>query len=130
MTTTSTVDDQGAIAPRVSLIRPTARSRLTLADLHKSEWRQVLVAQWQAAWNHEVAEISPVTTRQFFLICGLLPIWNSLDSENLHVFRLQTEDGERWLGRMVEADKMATLAQSLGLQQADLSGAEIYLLVM
>lgn len=129
--TMSTVDDQGAIVPRVSLIRPTARSRLSLAELHESKWRQVSVAQWQAAWEYEVAETSPVTTRRFFLICGLLlPIWNSLDSENLQVFRLQTEEGERLLGRMVEADKMATLTQALGLRQVDLSAAEIYPLVM
>jgi hypothetical protein len=48
----------------------------------------------------------------------------------MQVFRLQTDDGERLLGRMVEPQKMAALAQSLELQQVDLSATEIYQMVM
>jgi hypothetical protein len=78
-----------------------------------------------------MAEASPFSTRRFFLICGLLlPIWNSLDSSSLRVFRLQTEVGERLLGRVIEPEKMQQIASSLGLHQVELSASEIFQVVL
>ncbi|MBE9108281.1 strawberry notch family protein [Nodosilinea sp. LEGE 07298] len=126
-----TVNAKGAIVPRVTLVRPASRgTKVAVSDMEKSFWVPARDAVWRRAWEAEAVEIPPTTTRRFFLICGLLlPIWNSLDSNTLRVFRLQTVTGERLLGRMVEADRMNHLAESLGLRQVDLSPAEIYTLV-
>jgi len=129
--TSSTVDEAGAVVPRMALVRPTGRSKITQAELTHSSWQSVPQEEWQHFWEKEVAEAPAFSTKRFFLICGLLlPIWNSLDSENLRVFRLQTDTGEQLLGRVIEPEKMQHIAASLGLHQVDLSASEIFHVVM
>jgi hypothetical protein len=131
ISTSSTVSESGAVIPRFALLRPSSRTKLTATELDHSSWEVVAQLEWQRGWEKEVQETPPVTTRRFFLICGLLlPIWNSLDSENLRVFRLQTDSGERFLGRVIEPHKLQRIAESLGIQQVELSASEVFQLVM
>lgn len=129
--TTATVDAQGAVVPRVALVRPTGRTKLLVSDFEKSAWRRSTREKWRRLWDEEVASAPAYTTSRFFLLSGLLlPIWNVLDTKHMRVFRLQTETGERLLGRTIEAEMMPAIASSLGLRQVKLSPTEIYHLVM
>lgn len=129
--TSSTVDESGTVVSRVALVRPTGRTKLTQAELERSSWQRASQQDWERFWEKEVAEAPPFSTRRFFLICGLLlPIWNSLDSDSLRVFRLQTVTGEQLLGRVIEPEKMQRIAESLGLHQVELSAPEIFQVVM
>ena len=131
MPTSSTVTDEGAVINRFSLVRPTDSTKLTEVDYAKSHWRNATLAEWHSSWDAEVASAPAFTTRRFFLICGLLlPIWNSLDSENMRVFRLQTDTGERLLGRVIEPHKIQEISQALGLHNVALAPAEVFDLVM
>ena len=129
--TTSTVSESGANIPRVALIRPVSSSKLTEAELANSNWQEVAQAQWENCWEEELSLLPEFTTDRFFLICGLLlPIWKSLDAENMRVYRLQTDDGERLLGRVIEPHKMKAIADSLGVHQVELSAAEMFAIVL
>ncbi|MCU0567195.1 MAG: strawberry notch family protein [Oculatellaceae cyanobacterium Prado106] len=125
--TDSTISDTGAVVSRVSLIRPTEKTKLTLTDLAQTSWQVVAFEEWQHRWNEEVAETSPWVSDRFYLITGLLlPIWEKISSHSVRVYRLETDNGERLLGRMVDVAQMAKLAAVLGLNQVQLSAQEIY----
>jgi P-loop containing NTP hydrolase pore-1/C-terminal domain on Strawberry notch homologue len=129
--TTSTVNDAGVVLGRVSLIRPGEKTKMTLEEFRKSQWVEVSFDAWARAWAVEAADTPAFVSDRFFLVCGLLlPIWQTLDSHSMRVYRLQTDEGERLLGRLVEPQQMAKLATSLGLQKVKLTGAELYNLVM
>jgi P-loop containing NTP hydrolase pore-1/C-terminal domain on Strawberry notch homologue len=129
--TDSTISDTGAVVPRISLIRPTEKVKLTLPELEQTSWQVVSFAEWQRRWDEEVAQTPQFVCDRFFLICGLLlPIWKKIDSGSMRVYRLETSEGERLLGRMVDTHRMMQLAESLGLHHVQLSSREIYDLVM
>jgi hypothetical protein len=125
--TSSTLSDAGAVIPRVALVRPVVRTKQTVAELESSTWEEVSQLEWERCWQAEVSQIPEFTRDRIFLICGLLlPIWNSLDQDNMKVYRLQTDGGERLLGRVVELHKMQAIAQSLGVHQVELSASEMF----
>ena len=129
--TDSTISDTGAVVPRISLIRPTEKVKLTLPELEQTSWQVVSFPEWQRRWDEEVAQTPQLVRDRFFLICGLLlPIWKKIDSGSMRVYRLETSESERLLGRMVDTHRMVQLADSLGLHHVKLSSREIYDLVM
>lgn len=129
--TTSTVNAEGAVVSRVLLVRPTERMKLLRSEFEQSHWHRATREKWRRLWDEEVANAPPFITTRFFLITGLLlPIWNSLDSKHMRVFRLQADTGERLLGRMIEPEAMPGVAKSLGLRQMKLTPVEIYHQVM
>jgi hypothetical protein len=90
--TDSTITESDAVEPRVSLIRPTERVKLTLAELAQTTWQPVLRAEWQRRWDEEVADTPQFVSDRFFLICGLLlPIWKKIASHSMRVYRLETD---------------------------------------
>jgi hypothetical protein len=55
-----------------------------------------------AAWAAEIAQIPEFTDSTIHIVAGLLlPIWKRLPDESTRVYRLQTDDGERIIGRRV-----------------------------
>ncbi|MEO1148904.1 MAG: strawberry notch C-terminal domain-containing protein, partial [Cyanobacteria bacterium J06638_22] len=129
--TSSDMSDSGAVIPRVSLVRPVSRTKMTVSDLESSTWEEISPSDWERRWEAEVSQIPEYSTDRFFLICGLLlPIWKSLDADNMRVYRLQTDAGERLLGRVIEPHKMQAIAKSLGVHQVELSAAEMFEVVL
>jgi len=56
----------------------------------------------KAAWSDEVAAVPEFATSSFHIVTGLLlPIWSRLPQESCRVYRLQTDAGERVIGRLV-----------------------------
>jgi C-terminal domain on Strawberry notch homologue len=128
--TDSTINDAGAVLPRISLIRPTEKVKLTIEDFDKTSWQAVSFQEWQSRWDEEIEKTPQLVCDRFFLICGLLlPIWQQLDTHSMWVYRLETDQGERLLGRMIVPHRMVQMASSLGLDQVKFSGSEIYQMV-
>ncbi|MGG6262852.1 strawberry notch-like NTP hydrolase domain-containing protein [Leptolyngbya sp. AN03gr2] len=122
--------DTGAVIDRVELIYAGNKTRIPISELENSCWHESSESLWKERWDNEANKIPEFSSNRLFLICGLLlPIWNYLDSDSVQVFRVQLETQEKLLGRIVEADKMTQLAETLGLQQIQLTGTEIYNLV-
>ncbi|MCF2152096.1 strawberry notch family protein [Desmonostoc muscorum LEGE 12446] len=129
--THSIYDADGGVVPRVLLIRPQKETRLPVQDLESSTWRQVSADTFAAAWSIEVDALPKFTTDYLHLVTGiLLPIWKILPQHNSRVFRLQTSDGQKILGRVVNAHDIQTVREQLGLRNQLLSPEELVKLVL
>src|SRR5262245_4842709 len=54
------------------------------------------------AWQSELAGVPEFADSELHIVTGLLlPIWRQLPDEHCRVYRLQTDDGERVIGRLV-----------------------------
>lgn len=129
--THSLFDSEGGVVPRVLLIRPQKETRLPIQDLESSTWQQVSIDAFTAAWSKEVDELPRFTTDYLHLVTGiLLPIWKILPQHSSRVFRLQTSDGQKILGRVVNAQDIQSVAEQLGLKDKLLSPQELISLVL
>jgi len=115
--------DDGEIERRVRLIRPMEQHHASLKMMDESHWAETDRETFAAAWNTEVAEIPTFTDSTIHVVSGLLlPIWKRLPNESTRVYRLQTDAGERIVGRRVSpawvAGAVATGASSLSPDDA------------
>jgi hypothetical protein len=103
--------DDGSIEPRVRLIRPLEALPFVLAHLGETLWREVDEASFRAAWVKELDELPEFTETTLHMVTGLLlPVWTKLPNETARVYRLQTDEGERIIGRKVPASWAAAQA--------------------
>ena len=93
--------DDGSVERRVRLLRPMERPAMPLAAMAETHWREAGRDRFTAAWNAELAEVPAFTESRMHIVTGLLlPIWKRLPGEGCRVYRLQTDDGERVIGRL------------------------------
>ena len=72
-----------------------------LAALAHTHWERADRAAFAEAWEQELAEIPTFTDSDLHIVTGLLlPIWKRLPDESMRVYRLQTDAGERVIGRL------------------------------
>ena len=96
--------DDGEIERRVRLLRPMEHHSASLTAMAESHWRETDRDAFAAAWRRELAQIPEFTDKTIHVVAGLLlPIWKRLPDESTRVYRLQTDDGERIIGRRVSA---------------------------
>jgi len=123
--TTSLMQDDGSVTPRVRLLRPNARDVLPIEALEKSQWREIDETSFHAAWETEVSAIPPFTETRFHMVVGLLlQVWKQFPEENTRVYRLQTDCGQRLIGRLVSPATAAALKETLLSEAPALSAAE------
>ncbi len=104
--------DNGEVERRVRLVRPTERKNMAEASLLASHWEDADEARFAAAWTEEVSGLPEFVESRVHIVTGLLlPIWRRLPQDGCRVYRLQTDHGERVIGRRVSAD---WVAQALG----------------
>jgi predicted RNA methylase len=104
--------DDGEIERRVRLIRPMEHHNVPLKMMAESHWVEADRDRFATAWQAELAEVPTFTDSTIHIVAGLLlPIWKRLPNESTRVYRLQTDAGERIIGRKVSAAWVAiTLA--------------------
>lgn len=96
--------DDGEVERRIRLIRPMERLNFALTHLPETHWEEVDERTFGAVWQDEVARVDEFTTSELHIVTGLLlPIWKQLPEESTRVYRLQTDDGTRIVGRKVSA---------------------------
>ncbi len=123
--TTSLMQDDGSVTPRVRLIRPNAREVMPVEALEKSQWREIDEGSFRSAWETEVSEIPRFTETRFHMVVGLLlPVWKQFPEENTRVYRLQTDCGQRLIGRLVSPATAVALKETLLSEAPALSAAE------
>jgi hypothetical protein len=104
--------DDGAIERRVRLVRPMESPALAADSLATSAWEEADRAAFAEAWQAETAELPAFAESHLYVVTGLLlPIWRRLPEEGCRVWRLQTDDGQRVIGRQVSA---AWVADAVG----------------
>ena len=116
ITASAMMDDDGGIIERIKLIRPMGSDSMTALEMAASHWQPVDEADFAAAWTAEVNAVPEFSTSKLTIVSGLLlPIWDRLPEENCRVYRLQTDEGERVIGRMVTVEQLGTVYARLGL---------------
>ncbi|MCP8896427.1 strawberry notch family protein [Shinella daejeonensis] len=100
--TTSVMLDDGEIERRVRLIRPMEAHNVPVRMMGETHWVKADRDAFAAAWNAELAEVPEFADSTLHMVTGLLlPIWKRLPNESTRVYRLQTDAGERIIGRKV-----------------------------
>ncbi len=103
--------DDGEVERRVRLIRPMERTAIPLATMAQTHWREADHKTFAAAWNAEFAAVPEFTNSEIHIVTGLLlPIWKRLPNDSARVYRLQTDNGERIIGRLVSPAWVAQAA--------------------
>jgi predicted RNA methylase len=115
--------DDGEIERRVCLIRPMEQHYAPLRMMDESHWEEADRAAFAAAWWAELNNVPEFSDSTIHIVAGLLlPIWKRLPNESTRVYRLQTDAGERIIGRRVSpawaANAVTTGAASLTPEQA------------
>ncbi len=94
--------DDGEIERRVRLIRPMEHHHASLKMMDESHWQAAEREAFATAWAREVAEVPEFADSTIHIVAGLLlPIWKRLPNKSTRVYRLQTDTGERIIGRRV-----------------------------
>jgi hypothetical protein len=102
--------DDGEIERRVRLIRPMEHSSLPLKMMTESHWAEADRGRFGAAWQAELHDVPEFSESTIHVVAGLLlPIWKRLPDESTRVYRLQTDTGERVIGRKVSATWVANV---------------------
>ena len=98
----SLMRDDGTVERRARLLRPMERPAIALDDLAHSHWREANPAEFEQAWEAEIPQVPTFADSTLHVVTGLLlPIWKRLPNDSMRVYRLQTNDGERIIGRLV-----------------------------
>ncbi|WP_306043890.1 strawberry notch family protein [Mameliella sp. MMSF_3455] len=125
---TSLMLDDGTIETRLRLIRPTEASTVPAKIMEDTHWLEADRAAFAAAWNSELAEVPEFSESTLHIVAGLLlPIWKQLPQDETRVYRLQTDDGQRIIGRRVSP---AWVATTLAADAPKLSAAQVHALVL
>ncbi len=94
--------DDGSVERRVRLLRPMERPAIAIEALDHTHWEATDRDTFARAWTGEVSELPAYAESDLHIVTGLLlPIWKRLPNEHCRVYRLQTDVGERIIGRPV-----------------------------
>ncbi|HKD31323.1 MAG TPA: strawberry notch family protein [Xanthobacteraceae bacterium] len=120
--------DDGEVERRVRLLRPMERPATPLSAIAQTHWREADRADFIRAWKTELAAVPEFTDSSLHIVTGLLlPIWNRLPNDSMRVYRLQTDDGERIIGRLVSP---AWVAQAVESETPALDPADAFAAVL
>jgi predicted RNA methylase len=120
--------DDGEVERRVRLLRPMERTAISVAKLAQTHWQEADRADFIPAWEVEIAAMPEFTDSDLHIVTGLLlPIWKRLPNDSMRVYRLQTDDGERVIGRLVSP---AWVAQAVESDVPTLSPADAFAAVL
>jgi protein strawberry notch len=104
---------QSAAPLRVRLIRPMEHPTIPLAMMPQTHWREVDRDTFARTRVAEMAEVPEFRDSEIHIVAGfLLPIWKRLPSESTQVYRLQTDTGERIIGRKVSPARVASVTET------------------
>jgi protein strawberry notch len=125
---TSLMLDDGTIEPRLRLIRPLEASTVPAKIMDDTHWLEAARAAFNEAWRAELAEVPEFSETTLHIVAGLLlPIWKQLPQDETRVYRLQTDDGQRIIGRRVSPSWVAT---TLAADVPKLTAAQVHALVL
>ncbi|MGA8756531.1 MAG: bifunctional class I SAM-dependent methyltransferase/DEAD/DEAH box helicase, partial [Stellaceae bacterium] len=115
----SLMDDDGTVEIRTRLIRPMTRETISVERFNHSHWRKATREEFAPLWEAECARTPEFSESAFYVITGLLlPLWDRLPAQNMRVYRFETDDRERVIGRLVTPEALACLYKDLGVNGA------------
>lgn len=126
------IDEDGCPILRIELIRPMTTEHFVYSEFAKSNWEEVSDQQFKYLWEDEVKSVPEFSTSKLTLISGLLlPIWDRLPADNMKIYRLETHDKERAIGRLITEQHLINVYKQLGLDcELNLSPEDVIKSVM
>ena len=116
--------DDGEIERRVRLIRPMEHHNASFKMMAESHWEDVDRQSFARAWSRELDDVPPFAESTIHIVAGLLlPVWKRLPNGSTRVYRLQTDAGERIIGRRVSP---AWAANAAAEGATSLTGVDAY----
>lgn len=107
----------GRIVDQYRIMNPVSGSRIVgqhNIDGYNSKWTKVEKPAAQELWEKEIEAAPEYISRDMHLITGaILPIWDRLKGST-RVVRVQTDEGERLIGRVVPKSSLAATLKNLG----------------
>ena len=101
---------------------------MPLTMMPQTHWREADRESFAGAWAAELADVPEFTDSEIHIVAGLLlPIWKRLPNESTRVYRLQTDAGERIVGRKVSP---AWVATALEIGPSNLSAGDAFTALM
>ena len=120
----SLMHDDGTVVARTRLVRPMGRETLKVDEFSRSHWRPATRDHFAPLWEAEYAQVPEFAESEFHIITGLLlPIWDRLPAENMRVYRFETDDRERVIGRLVTPEALERVYEGLGVNGAPAPGS-------
>ncbi|WP_298307302.1 strawberry notch family protein [Reyranella sp.] len=120
--------DDGEVERRVRLLRPMERTSMALAALDQTNWEGADRVAFTEAWERELVDVPAFTDSAIHIVTGLLlPIWKRLPEDSMRVYRLQTDAGERVIGRLVSP---AWVAQAVSADGVSITPADAWAAVL
>ena len=120
--------DDGEVERRVRLLRPMERTSMALAALDQTNWEGADRVAFTEAWERELVDVPAFTDSAIHIVTGLLlPIWKRLPEDSMRVYRLQTDAGERVIGRLVSP---AWVAQAVSADGVSIAPADAWAAVL
>ena len=108
--------EDGAVEERVRMVRPMSRDTVSKRRLEGSNWEEASLGDFTNAWLAELDEIPPTRSSKMYLVTGLLlPVWKHLPRGASKVYRMQTDDGERIVGRLIDDTDVPSLRAAFNL---------------
>lgn len=111
---------------RVRIYTPTGMRERTRAEVVAEGWQRLETSEAQALWAAESRERGQEEEQMFWVVSGtLLPIWDKLPKSRGIVYRMESDEGEQIIGRIIHdqvVDKLLTRVDALsngGLQAHD-----------
>ncbi len=98
------VTEEGEYERRVRLVRPMETQLHSVDAFSASHWKPIDQETFVPLWEAELRTVDEFVETEFHMVTGLLlPVWKRLPTDHARVYRLQTDQGERVLGRRVPA---------------------------
>jgi C-terminal domain on Strawberry notch homologue len=131
-TATSIIQDDGSIIRRVRIVRPLGAQTMDIDAFERSHWQvETDRRAWQSVWTDDAGRVPATAEDELVLVTGLLlPIWNRLPDERMLVYRLQSDAGERLLGRLIRPDQFARLLHASGIGRTAADPDDVWTAVM
>ncbi|WP_342482101.1 strawberry notch family protein (plasmid) [Brevundimonas sp. BH3] len=127
----SFMSDDGTVEERRRIVRPMDKERISLSHLNNSHWKPVDIEAFAKCWTDELASIPEFIENTFHMVTGLLlPIWSRLPSEAPRIYRLQTSDNQRFIGRKIDQSFLPQVCRAFGLETPTIPVERLVDLVM
>jgi hypothetical protein len=108
--------------------RVVARDKLSFARRTdgKPPWQRIEEAEAARAWRAEVDALPEFIETPEHLITGaLLPVWDRLTKGSIRVVRVETDTGERLIGRTVDRRVIGEVLRNFGVTGEDTEAAAL-----
>ncbi|MET3793269.1 bifunctional class I SAM-dependent methyltransferase/DEAD/DEAH box helicase [Aquamicrobium terrae] len=123
--TRSIMLDDGTVQPCVRLYRPMDEMRYEVRQIEETSWEEADERTFADAWESEVADTPEYSTSTLHVVSGLLlPIWKLLPQDYCRVYRLETDEGERIVGRRIAPSNLMMLCRNFGIEQTTVISPE------